>query len=113
MERRTVQNGAAPNVVLQSQAWGDSLNGHNVQNASMLGSDVKPAALHSTAPYRPDDDPSRHPDYKPRPKGREGKCIANDDTCKAWATRVYPDYCNIHGRIRNGKTTDLINHGDI
>lgn len=114
MERRTVQNGMTPGVVLQHEAWGDRVSGSwNLQNASMLGDDVKPAGLHSTAPYRPDDDPSRHPEYKPRAKGREGKCMAKDDTCGAWATKTYPDYCNIHGRQRSGKSIDLVRHGDI
>lgn len=99
-----------------SQAWGDPVTDQSRAGAS-LREGVAPAGLFSTAPYV---DPGQQikpggvtlgkieaihdaPDAEPDPPERQGRCMANDDTCKGWATHAYWPYCNPHGRLLAGE----------
>jgi hypothetical protein len=78
--------GSGANVAVQSQAFGDPVEGSLAVEA--VGDHVQPAGLYSTAPYKPD----TH-----RPKDRAGRCTANDDTCNGYATKRWPGLCAAHG----------------
>jgi len=99
---RKAANAARPGVVLVHQAWGDPYHNTGTVNNPGNKEGIQRAGLFSTAPYRGPDDPSRDPTA--RAPGREKRCKANDDTCKAWATNKYDgNYCNPHGRKMAGE----------
>lgn len=81
------------NVALQYAVAGDPVSGKLRSDAahSDTNSNIQPAGLFSTAPYRP---PGTV--VSERAKGRDKKCLGGEDTCNAWATRT--GYCSGHSR---------------
>lgn len=77
------------NVALQSQAWGDPVDGK--VRAEAPGDSVQLAGLFSTAPY-----------VEPTDKTRKGRCHANGDTCLGFATKRWPGLCAAHGMKAEG-----------
>ena len=93
---RTV-NAHGEHIQVVGQAWGDPVAGkQRVQAVSAAGGTIAPAGLFSTAPY------TGPTVVEQRPKARQGKCLGNGDSCRAWATEKYPGYCNAHGRVKEG-----------
>lgn len=80
-------------VVLQHAVRGDPVTGKLRSDAahSDTNSDIQPAGLFSTAPYRPEGI-----NGQTRAKNREGKCLGKDDTCNGWATKT--GYCAGHSK---------------
>ena len=94
--------GHGDGISLAHAAFGDKVEGAGQINT--LGSNIEIAGRWlSTAPYRGPDAPpldERRPPPNPfgyRDSSRYGKCMANDDTCKGYATEASGKrWCNGH-----------------
>ena len=96
--------GHGDNVSLAHAAFGDLIQGAGQINT--LGENIEVAGRWlSTAPYRgPGAPPADERSAPPNPFGyrdasRQGKCMANDDTCKAYATEATgKTWCTGHAK---------------
>jgi hypothetical protein len=98
-DRHAHDGGHGENVALQHAAFGDHVEGGAQVNT--LGPNVELATKWSTAPYRGDAPATvtRAPGnpYGYRDKSRQGRCIANDDTCNGFATKASGlRWCGLH-----------------
>jgi hypothetical protein len=106
-DRRSHVVGHGEGVALVHAAFGEKVGGGGAQD--LTNPNIELATKYSTAPYRgpavPDVEQRNDP---PNPWGyrsskRVNKCMANDDTCNAWAVDKYAkEYCNAHGRKAAG-----------
>jgi len=94
--------GHGDGVALAHAAFGEKVGGGGAQDLS--NPNVELATKWSTAPYTgPGADTAEERPEQPNVWGyrsakRANKCMANDDTCKAWAVDKYDkEYCNAHG----------------
>ena len=106
-DRRAHVVGHGDGVSLAHAAFGQQVGGSGAQDLSQPN--IELATKYSTAPYtgpKVDDVEAQH--EPPNPWGyrsikRANKCMANDDTCNAWAVDKYDkEFCNAHGRKAAG-----------
>jgi hypothetical protein len=104
-DRRAHVVGHGDGVALVHSAFGDKVQGGAQINT--LGPNIEIATKWSTAPYRgdPTDIPTEAPNqWGYRSPKREKRCMANDDTCMAFATKVSDfEFCYPHYRLAQGK----------
>jgi hypothetical protein len=99
--------GHGEGVALQHAAFGTKVEGGGQINT--LGPNVELAYKYSGAPYTGPDVDVAEQDERPNVWGyrspkRAKKCMANGDTCKAWATKSSNyEYCHPHHRLAEGK----------
>lgn len=85
-DRRAHLVGHGDNVSLQHAAFGDHVEGAASQITD-INKDYGRAIKWSTAPYRGNAEVEGGLKTTPyRDSKRQGKCMANDDTCNGWAT---------------------------
>lgn len=110
--------GYGENVGLQYAVQGEPVSaiGRAESAQGNTGANVQPAGLFSTAPYVPPGAPKPPDsvslakmeiveDEEIPPDPRFGKCIGNDDTCNAWATKKWAPFCNAHGQSEAKRST--------
>jgi hypothetical protein len=101
-DRRASVVGHGDGVSVAHAAFGEQVGGSGAQD--MSNPDVQLATKWSTAPYTGppvdgDETPEPSNPWGYRSAKRANKCMANDDTCKAYAVDKYDkEYCNAHGR---------------
>lgn len=90
-DRRAHIVGHGEGVSLQHSAFGSKVEG-NAAQVTDLNPNYDRATKWSTAPYTGDEEVKDDPKPPPpnpfgyRDSSRQNMCMANDDTCKAWAT---------------------------
>jgi hypothetical protein len=89
-ERRAHIVGHGEGVSLQYEAFGSHVEG-GAQQVTDLNENYGRATRWSTAPYTGEEEVEDGPKPPPNPHGyrdasRQGKCMANDDTCNGNAT---------------------------
>lgn len=107
-DRRSHVVGHGEGVALQHAAFGALVEGAG--HAETTNPNVQLATKWSTAPYTgPPMEDVEERNEPPNPWGyrspkREKKCMANDDTCAAWATKASEyQYCYPHYRLAQGQ----------
>jgi hypothetical protein len=107
-DRRAHVIGHGEGVSLQHSAFGDLVEGAG--HAETTNPNVQLATKWSTAPYTgPPVEDVEERNEPPNPWGyrspkRAKKCMANDDTCAAWATKASEyQYCYPHHRLNQGR----------
>jgi len=105
-ERKAHVVGHGEGVSLAHAAFGDRVDGGGQMDST--NPNHGPATKWSTAPYTgpapttETSDPRNVWNYR-SPK-RAKRCMANNDTCKAWATKASDYlYCHPHSRLAEGK----------
>jgi len=107
VSERAQQTSHGDSRSLQHAVSGTHVEGGGQTNT--LGPNVELATKWSTAPYTgpPVDeviDDERPNSWGYRSPKRAKRCMANDDTCKAWATKSSDYmYCHPHHRLAQGK----------
>jgi hypothetical protein len=99
--------GHGEGVALAHTIYGSKVEGGAAVNT--LGPNIEVATRWSTAPYTGPpvgevEENERPNEWGYRSIKRKGKCMANDDTCKAWATKASDyEFCHPHHRLALGK----------
>ena len=96
---RAQQTSHGENRALQSAAFGEHVQGG--ANVNTLGPNIELATKWSTAPYTGDVEASvKAPEpnvWGYRDASRQGRCMANDDTCNGYATKKSGlQWCGLH-----------------
>ena len=97
--------GHGEGVALQHAAFGAKVEGGAQVNT--LEPNIELATKWSTAPYTGPEVDETETTEPPNPWGyrsakRQGKCLGNEDTCKARMVARWDPYCNAHGRMNAG-----------